>query len=1831
MVYPFPQMRAKRLVHGRSSAIQSLLAKHSAHAGRSREVVPFRRNPLFTSCRRLLMEPLEPRLLLNADLALDLTGESVEQQDNSLLVRLLEDEEIVNGQATSVQMVQILDTGNDDQVLAEKRLEEVGTVEILSGAGRDRIVIDVDSFSALGEAEGGGIPNIVVNAGLGDDTLSIVSDHSTQWDLTGLVETGVGFVHAGVDEVGAGDDEDRVPTVYVTFTGVEDVEGGDGEDTLLAPLTDNVWVLDGPGSGWLHALPLSDSPSERFVPDSFTEPLVPPSSTQVAFSRMENLVGGDRNDWFYVRPGGSVPGEVRGAPEGLSTGVDSLFVATSPGSDVSTSGTPTDGGTITVDGIVILSHAGIDRIETILLIERDMLQATGVAREDDSQATVVTGRLAVLDPDAGEEGYRAQRSTEGTYGWFSLSAGGRWIYTLDNSRPATDALAAGQTATDTFKAVSTDGTPTVVVITVIGADEVVLADTGNATIGGAVTGRVTEDDSNANEATGTLTVSDPDEGEGVFRPLMEAAAAYGVSRVGAVTTDSRTRREIAGVYGRFTLQEGGEWSYTLANDNPATDALVAGQTVTERFHVFTTDGTRSEVLITVTGAGDGAVIGGDETGAVTEDDPHAAVATGTLTVSDPDAGEKGFEAQAATAGTYGTFTLGARGEWIYTLDGRKAATGALAAGQSATDTFEVLSTDGTRSEVVITVTGADEAAPRATANATVGGVTTGAVTEDDTAATRATGTLTVLDPDAGEAEFQAPTDTAGTYGTFTLGSDGAWTYTLDNADPDTNALREGQTATDIFEVLTADGTRAEVIVTVTGANDTATVGGIGLENQVLVVTLIEDSDATHRIRVLDRNDNDAVIADEVLGDITNLAIRTGSGADTIIIDAASFVEVLDSGDNLLLPSITVDTGTGRDRLIADTPETMLAEWRLQGQGGGYVYGTLNDDDRTEILFLSFEGVEHVRGGEGRHTLVGANHANTWQMTGERAGSVDGYTFDNFDVIVGGGDRDHLIGLAVDTSWRLTGPGAGDVVGLGMSFAGMEAITGSGANDVLIGPAANTIWRLDGPDSGTVLGIDFAGMENLTGADGNSDQFFLGEHASLTGVLTGGEGGFDTLFFDETLFESSSMNEDANEPGSGSVDLDGTVIQYSGFETPSLTVEGTAEHRVVKATDARDELVLRWSEDGSQLVVDSVNGAMADVVFDHPAGSLTIYLLDGSDKITIEAFGNGSGASLIIRGGAPGAHTLPGLDGGGGTIFDNGDTVVVPADAVILTRMLLEPDADPILAYSIGDSGDVDFKVDIVRIRPGAKILTHVVAGSLKPDGVTIPEAGDIKLGDPGGDARNVGPREVTIESEIVSTFVPASAVDSTEDTIDVGPGHGLETGDVVRYAANDGEAIGGLEHGTFYFVIFDPTAPNEIRLAETYKDAGTGTAIDIDATSAGGSDHRLIEGVVIDASGDPGGTAGTVTIRAVNKPIAVSLPIVDVWLIRASIDITGATIRGGDISIESAAHAVAPHADGWAKGLSYDAQNLVQAIPGMLLSVLTGLSVAVSVRHVSATVELQDTDVISSGTVDVSSDAQARADPYALASSLFKTRNPLLMAVAFARTAATAETLITGTTTIRSSGDVVLKSYGNSDARPFAQTSNLIEAIAQRKRPDRFDGARWAIDVAVADVHLTVRTKVGQDAVISSTAGNVDVLADGASTGRVYAHHAHVVGGRWGVVVSAALHFSEVKAIVDGTISAAGAPPVRRRRGRGSSSTRRTTVLRTTSKTRFCFPIMGIPRGIGSSTRLEEVIRRPRSTGSRTGRSTSFSWWTMTTSGSPRPRRSICAWTAPIRNRSTVC
>ena len=171
---------------------------------------------------------------------------------------------------------------------------------------------------------------------------------------------------------------------------------------------------------------------------------------------------------------------------------------------------------------------------------------------------------------------------------------------------------------------------------------------------------------------------------------------------------------VQGTYGTFTITAAGFWTYTLDNDRAATEALDAGDTVTVEFTAAADPVTPTEGVVTiiVNGANDVSVIAGDTTGAVTED-AAGDTADGTLAVSDPDAGDSPTIVAVATAtpadNGYGSFTVTAGGVWTYTLDNDAAATNALDANETVTDTFTVGASDGNTQVVTITVTGANDA------------------------------------------------------------------------------------------------------------------------------------------------------------------------------------------------------------------------------------------------------------------------------------------------------------------------------------------------------------------------------------------------------------------------------------------------------------------------------------------------------------------------------------------------------------------------------------------------------------------------------------------------------------------------------------------------------------------------------------------------------------------------------------------------------------------------------------------------------------------------------------------------------------------------------------------------------------------------------------------------------------------------------------------------------------------------------------------------------------------------------------------------------------------
>ncbi len=256
------------------------------------------------------------------------------------------------------------------------------------------------------------------------------------------------------------------------------------------------------------------------------------------------------------------------------------------------------------------------------------------------------------------------------------------------------------------------------------------------------------------------------------------------------------------------------------------DGLGAGDQFTDTFvyAIRLGNGTLSwaHVHIDITGANDGASISGDDSGDVKEDD--TLTASGQLVVSDVDIGEAELQPLAAgTAGDngYGTFEVLADGSWTYTLDNAHGDVQALPEGATLSDTVTVTSEDGTDTHVItVTITGTNGAAA-------IAGDDAGDVKEDDVLT--ASGVLTIADEDTGEAELQPlAAGTAGDngYGTFEVLADGSWTYTLDNAHGDVQALPEGATLSDTVTVTSEDGTDTHVItVTITGTNGAAAIAG----------------------------------------------------------------------------------------------------------------------------------------------------------------------------------------------------------------------------------------------------------------------------------------------------------------------------------------------------------------------------------------------------------------------------------------------------------------------------------------------------------------------------------------------------------------------------------------------------------------------------------------------------------------------------------------------------------------------------------------------------------------------------------------------------------------------------------------------------------------------------------------------------------------------------------------------------------------------------------------------------------------------------------------------
>ena len=435
--------------------------------------------------------------------------------------------------------------------------------------------------------------------------------------------------------------------------------------------------------------------------------------------------------------------------------------------------------------------------------------AAAASVTEDAQITASGSLPAPRDTDTHDTvAFIPQTATAGTYGTLTVNADGTYLYTLNNNLPAVQALQAGQTLTDTFTYTVTDnrgGTGSnTLTVTISGLQE-----TGE--ISGP--GNVTEDVRLA--TSGTLPV--PADPLGILSGLLNG-----------LTYSATT---LNGLYGTFTLNANGSYTYTLNNNLGAVQGLTTGETLLDvlPYKVANILGAalNGSYAVTIHGTNDTPVA---PSVSVSVQEDTLLLSSGIIAATDPDNTRDGIVSDLlsftpqTTAGLYGTLTLNANGAYTYTLNNSLSVVQALGQGESLSETFNYTVKDQhggiTVGTLTVNISGTNDLP--------VPTVQTASLTEDVKAV--ALGSLRpVPDPDVNDiVTFVPQSSTAGLYGTLTLNANGSYVYVLNNSSAAVQGLGPGESVTDTFAYAVSDGhggTAASTLtLTINGTNDAPTVG-----------------------------------------------------------------------------------------------------------------------------------------------------------------------------------------------------------------------------------------------------------------------------------------------------------------------------------------------------------------------------------------------------------------------------------------------------------------------------------------------------------------------------------------------------------------------------------------------------------------------------------------------------------------------------------------------------------------------------------------------------------------------------------------------------------------------------------------------------------------------------------------------------------------------------------------------------------------------------------------------------------------------------------------------
>ncbi|MBE2169794.1 VCBS domain-containing protein, partial [Cobetia sp. 2AS1] len=533
-----------------------------------------------------------------------------------------------------------------------------------------------------------------------------------------------------------------------------------------------------------------------------------------------------------------------------------------------------------------------------------------------------TDTLSVSGVGAGQTVVDAATTAEGTYGSISLDSAGDYDYTLDNTNPDVQALAVGESVTETFTYAISDGQG--------GSDTAELTITINGTndapaitiaAGDSISAALSESDSGLS-ADGTLTVTDVDTSDSVT-PTVEAVVAdgdvNGLSDAALLAMFSVDGGAIIdGTANDGTLN----WGFDSSALPEAFDHLEQGEVLTLTYQVDVADGNggtdTQDITLTITGTNDAPVLvagaqpqdqsdnDGDAITPFSVADAFADVDNEAVLSFAADNLPPGLVIDADTGEISGTLSPDASiggDDGVYTVT--LTATDENDAEVTTTFTWSVANVDPqAENDAAFVTEGLDAGDSSDVSGNVLAAAGAGVNDQADSDGGNDSDTLVVSGLAFGavpSAFTAAGSDVEGNYGAVTINEDGTYTYVLNNAHEDVQALAEGEVLSETFTYQISDGQggtdTALLTITINGSNDAPVIAIEGDDSAAETLTETDDTLATAgtlSVSDLDTSDSVTPSIDSVTatGDTDGLSNAELLGMLSVDADA-----IIDSANN----------------------------------------------------------------------------------------------------------------------------------------------------------------------------------------------------------------------------------------------------------------------------------------------------------------------------------------------------------------------------------------------------------------------------------------------------------------------------------------------------------------------------------------------------------------------------------------------------------------------------------------------------------------------------------------------------------------------------------------------------------------------------------------------------------------------------------------------------------------------------------------------------------------------------------------------------------------------